>query len=139
MDGNFGNMRTDGRQVYFVDFGLATSRRFDLSPSERIFVDRNSWHDVHYASMRLAHWAATAMCGITVSASGDRTARTEFIRRCADQRIPDGLPPVATRLLARHAAVADKANRFYHRLFDGDLHAEYPAELATHARPDPWA
>lgn len=129
MDGNFDNMRTDGQRLYFVDFGLATSPQFDLSPAEREFVDRNTWHDVNYASMRLAHWAATSMCGVTVSATGDRTARSEFIRRCAEDGVPDGLPPAAAQMLARHASVAKTSNRFYHRLFDGELALEYPAEL----------
>jgi hypothetical protein len=130
MDGNFDNMRTDGTTLHFVDFGLATSPRFDLSPAERDFADRNASYDINYASMRLVHWMATSVCGVTIPSTGDLTARSQFVRRCADGHLPEGLPPAVAGILTRHAAIADSTNNFYRRLFDGDLYALYPAEQA---------
>jgi hypothetical protein len=126
LDGHFGNMRTDGERIYLADFGLATSPRFDLSAAERDFTERNATHDADCVAMRLVHWLATATCGVPVSAAGAPDARAEFVRRCADGHIPDGLPPAVAGILTRHAPTAARASSFYRRLFGGDLQAQYP-------------
>lgn len=126
MDGNFDNMRTDGERIHLVDFGLATSPRFDLSTAEREFAERNATHDADYAAMRLVLWLATATCGVPIPATGASIARIRFLRQCADGHIPEGLPPAVTGILTRHAPTAARIYTFYRRLFGGDLHARYP-------------
>jgi hypothetical protein len=125
MDAHFGNMRTDGTRIYLTDFGLATSPRFDLSAAEHAFVQRNVTHDADYAAMRLVNWLVTAVCGVVVPASGAPTARNEYVLRCADGSVPDGVPPAVAAVLARHASAAARMNSFYWALFDGDFSAEY--------------
>ncbi|GAA4066996.1 protein kinase family protein [Nonomuraea soli] len=44
-DAHFHNIMSDGEQVYFTDFGLALSERFDLSPEERDFLGRHWDYD----------------------------------------------------------------------------------------------
>lgn len=122
MDGHFGNMRTDGERIYLADFGLATSPRFDLSPAERDFVERNATHDAGYAAMRLVNWLVTAVCG----ASGIPMARNEYVLRCADGNIPGDVPAAVAAILTRHAPAAARMNSFYWRLFGGDVRAEFP-------------
>jgi hypothetical protein len=126
MDGHFGNMRTDGERIYLTDFGLATSPRFDLSAAERDFARRHATHDAGYAAMRLVNWVVTAVCGVAMPASGGPVARNEYVRRCADGDIPDGVPPAVAAVLARHAPAAARMNGFYWKLFGGDVRAEYP-------------
>jgi hypothetical protein len=127
MDGHLGNMRTDGERIYLSDFGLATSTRFDLSAAERDFAERHATHDAGYAAMRLVNWLVTDVCGVPVPASGGPVARNEYVRRCAAGHIPDDMPPAVAAILTRHAPAAAKMNAFYWRLFDGELHAEYPS------------
>jgi hypothetical protein len=127
MDGHFANMRTDGADVYLVDFGLATSPRFDLSPAERDFAAHNATHDAAYAAMRLVNWLVTTVCGVPTPATGGPVARNEYVRRCATGHIPDDLPPIAAAILARHAPAAARMNSFYWSLFGGDLDTHYPA------------
>lgn len=122
MDGHFGNMRTDGERIYLTDFGLVTSPRFDLSAAEHDFVRRNATHDAGYAAMRLVNWLVTAVCG----AGSDPGARNDYVRRCAAGHIPDDVPPAVAAILTRHAPAAATMNSFYWRLFDGEVHAEYP-------------
>lgn len=122
MDGHFGNMRTDGERIYLTDFGLVTSPRFHLSTAERDFVRRNATHDAAYAAMRLVNWLVTTVCG----AGGEPAVRNEYVRRCAAGQIPDDVPPAVTAILTRHAPAAATMNSFYWRLFDGEVHAEYP-------------
>jgi hypothetical protein len=126
MDGHFGNMRIDGERIYLSDFGLATSSRFDLSAAERDFAERHVTHDAGYAAMRLVNWLVTDVCGVPVPASGGPVARNEFVVQCAAGHLPDDVPPVVAAILTRHAPAAAKMNAFYWKLFDGEIHAEYP-------------
>lgn len=127
MDGHFGNMRTDMERIYLSDFGLATSRQFELSAAERDFVGRHVTHDAGYAAMRLVDWLVTDVCGIPASSSAGGIGAREYVVQCAAGRIPDDVPPMIAAILSRHAPAAAKMSAFYQRLFGGDLHAEYPA------------
>ncbi|WP_327138953.1 serine/threonine protein phosphatase [Nocardia sp. NBC_01327] len=127
MDGHFENLRTDGKQIYLSDFGLATSPHFDLSPTERDFVECHTAHDADHAAMRLVNWLVTDVCGISAPADGGPVARNECVIRCAAGDIPTGVHPDVAAILTRHAPAAAKMNAFYWNLFDGDVHATYPA------------
>lgn len=126
LDGHFGNICADDDRLYLVDFGLATSPRFDLSDAEADFAARNAGHDADYASMRLVNWLVTSVCGVPVPADGGPRARNQFVRRCAAGDIPPDVPAPAAEIIARHAPAAAAMNDFCWRLFDGDLHAQYP-------------
>lgn len=125
MDGHLGNMRSDGDQVYLVDFGLGTSPSFDLDEAERDFVARNVDHDADYAAMRLVNWLVTAACEIPLLATEGLSARNDYVRRCADGDIPPEVPAVVAGVLSRHAAAAARMNDFCWRLVDGDVDARY--------------
>lgn len=127
MDGHFGNMRTDMERIYLSDFGLATSPRFELSAEELNFVERHVTHDAGYAAMRMVGWLVTDACGIPASPSAGGVGAREYIDQCAAGRIPDDVPPAVAAILSRHAPAAATMSAFYRKLFDGDLHAEYPA------------
>lgn len=125
MDGHFGNMRSDGEQLVLVDFGLATSPRFELSEPEHAFVARNIAHDADYAAMRLVNWLVTAVCGVTASTTAGLAARNDYVRRCAEGDIPGDVPAPVADILGRHAGAAARMNDFCWRLVDGDIHAQY--------------
>ncbi|MFI5908568.1 serine/threonine protein phosphatase [Dactylosporangium sp. NPDC051541] len=126
MDGHFGNVRADDERIYLVDFGLATSPRFELSGAEREFVGRHAGHDADYAVMWLVNWLVTTVCGVSVEDGFG--ARDAYVRRCAGGDIPADVPAVVAGILGRHAATAVRMNAFCLRLyFDGDLDARYPA------------
>lgn len=130
MDGHFANMRADDHRIYLVDFGLATSPRFELSSAERDFVARHVGHDADYAAMRLVNWLVTTVCGVPVPASGGPVARNAYVRRCASGDIPQDVPGVVADILARHAPAATQMNDFCWRLFDGDIRAQYSRPFA---------
>jgi hypothetical protein len=126
MDGHFGNIRADDDRIYLVDFGLATSPRFELSDAECAFVSRNAGHDADYAAMRLVNWLVTTVCGVPTPAGEPPVDRNIYVRRCASGDIPPDVPAAVAEILARHAPAAARMNDFCWRLFDGDIHAEYP-------------
>ncbi|NUT34431.1 MAG: serine/threonine protein phosphatase [Hamadaea sp.] len=131
MDGHFGNMLTDGHQIYLADFGLATSAHFDLSVAEQEFVQRNATHDADYAAMTLANWLVRAVDGPSLPRDAPTSARNAYIRRCAEGHLPDDLPDIAAGILTRHAAAAARMNDFYWEVFGGNVGAEYPGSLAA--------
>ncbi|MEU4155168.1 serine/threonine protein phosphatase [Actinoplanes sp. NPDC026670] len=126
LDGHFGNIRADNDQLYLVDFGLATSPRFDLSDAEREFAATNTGHDADYASMQLVNWLITSTCRVPPPTGSSPVARDQLVRRCATGDIPPEVPLSLAEIIARHAPAASRMNDFCSRLFDGDLNAEYP-------------
>jgi len=131
LDGHFGNIRADDDRLYLVDFGLATSPRFDLSDVERDFAARNAGHDADYASMRLVNWLVTSACGVPVPAGSSPVARDLFVRRCAAGDIPPDVPTAVAEIITRRSPAAARMNEFCCRLYDGDLHAQYPGSEDT--------
>lgn len=123
MDGHFGNMRSGDGRIHLVDFGLATSPRFDLSDAERAFVARHAGHDRDYAVTRLVNWLVVDLGLATMD--GGPAARDALVRRCAEGDVPTGLPPAVAGILGRHAAAAARMNDFHWRLWGGDPHARY--------------
>ena len=136
MDAHVENLRTDGERIYLTDFGLATSPRFDLTTDERAFVDRNATHDADYAAMRLVNWLVTDICLMPSSVAAPYAARNQYVIRCAGGDIPPDVPPVVAGILARHAPAAARMNSFYWRLFDGEVHAQYPASPSMSSRDE---
>jgi hypothetical protein len=129
-DAHLHNILTDGSRVYFTDFGLATSRRFQLSDSERRFVADNATHDRCHTLTRLLNWIIAALTD-----AQDWEARDERIERIRDGD-PDGiehLGPTARAVIQRYAPIAAVINDFYRRLRFEDRHALYPTEAVQHA------
>ncbi|WNG88025.1 hypothetical protein C6A87_001750 [Mycobacterium sp. ITM-2016-00317] len=98
----------------------------DLSADERDFTEQHVTHDAGYAAMRLVNWLVTSAGEVPDPPGGGPVARNRYVQQCAAGRIPDDVPPAVAAILARHAPAAAAMNAFYWRLFDGDLHAEYP-------------
>ncbi len=120
-DAHFGNILTDGRRLYLTDFGLATSTRFELSATEREFVDANRSHDRCYAVMRLVNWLVSAL--VKPADTGERNA---YIRRVASGSAALGVPPWAAVIIAHYAPVAVVMNDFYWSLFGESRKTPYP-------------
>lgn len=129
MDGHFANMRVDDDRVHLVDFGLATSPRFDLSTAEQAFVRDHVDHDADYAAMRLVNWLVATTGGLPppTSAGPDLDARNQYVLRCANGDVPHDVPTGTAKMLARHAPAAARMNDFLAQLYDGDIPTRYPS------------
>jgi len=121
-DAHFGNIMTDGRRLYFGDFGLATSSRFELSRAESDFIALNATHDERYVETQLVNWLVTAL------AEPERADRSAFIERVAAGEKPGELPKAVWDVVERHAPVAAIMNDFYGKLYLEDRATPYPAE-----------
>ncbi|PBC70246.1 hypothetical protein BX265_7643 [Streptomyces sp. TLI_235] len=121
-DGHFQNILTDGRRLFFADYGLAVSSRFELSPDEAAFFERHRSYDRCYTVTHLVRWLGTALYGH----GPDR--RDAFVRACAEGRTPQGLPAEIESLLVRHAPVADVLGAFFRDLQRESRTTPYPLE-----------
>lgn len=88
-DAHFQNILTDGERLYFADYGLAISSRFDLSAEETAFFAEHQDYDRCYSVTHLVMWLNAVL--------------------------PDHVPPPVAAILARHATVAEAMTGFYRR------------------------
>ncbi|MEW2393535.1 protein kinase family protein [Streptomyces venezuelae] len=122
-DAHFQNILTDGRHLYFADFGLALSSRFDLSPAESAFLAEHRTYDRAYTLSYLVNALITALYGC------DRSEREALIRACAAGAAP---PPAgveeARAIITRYAPLASVVTEFCGRLLEGARELPYPRE-----------
>ncbi|MEQ4715610.1 protein kinase family protein [Nonomuraea sp. B19D2] len=121
-DAHFLNLLTDGRRIYFADFGLAISSRFDLSPDQADFFHRHRTYDRCHTRTHFVHWLASALYG---RKWGDHD---DLVRAWAGGEPPAGVPEAAAAILTRHSALALVMDNFYRRLQKESRRTPYPQE-----------
>lgn len=125
-DTHFDNLLTDGRQVYFADFGLALSRDFDLSAQETAFLADHLVYDRCYAPHHLLrHHLPEAVRGGTEPGT--------FLREWIAGRRPDGVPPEIGAIIDRHAPHAVVLDAFHRRLVEESKRTPFPADEVRQA------
>ncbi|MEU8959919.1 serine/threonine-protein kinase [Streptomyces sp. NPDC048518] len=121
-DAHFQNILTDGQRLYFADFGLALSSRFDLSPAERDFFDAHRTYDRAYTLSYLVNSLISCLYGY------ERAEREALIRACAEGGPPPAGPPETAALLTRLAPLAAVVTDFLGRLQHESRGVPYPKE-----------
>ncbi|WP_051944056.1 protein kinase family protein [Streptacidiphilus rugosus] len=119
-DGHFANVLTDGRRLYFADFGLALSSRFELSAAERAFLAEHRHYDHFYTVSHLLR------CHL-LEGVRDRTEHLDFLRAWISGSRPDTLAPAVAGLVDRHARTALLFDAFCGGLLNGSKSTPYPA------------
>lgn len=122
-DAHFQNLLTDGVRLYFADYGLAISSRFELSKEELSFFEQHADYDRRYTAMYMAQWLVTAQFG------GGRDERESRLRAYARGEAPTGMPETAAAILTRDAPTAVAMTDFFHALQHESRQAPYPVEL----------
>jgi hypothetical protein len=125
-DAHFANILTDGDLLYFADFGLATSERFDLSRAERRFLADHRDYDRAFA--------ATALAGRLVERLRGDVPGNHFVRLLATGQVrPEGLSPRAESMVDRYATLAAITLDFHRDLYGGSKLLPWPAERIAKA------
>jgi hypothetical protein len=119
-DAHFANLLTDGRHVYFADFGLALSRDFELAAEEVTFLTDHLVYDRSYAPSHLLRHHLPD--GIREGAE-HRT----FLREWTEGRRPGGIPADIAAIIDRHARHAIVLDAFHHRLLTQSKRIPFPA------------
>ncbi|MBM9510404.1 protein kinase family protein [Actinacidiphila acididurans] len=131
-DAHFANLLTDGRQVYFADFGLALSREFELSATEEAFLTDHLVYDGSYAPAHLLRFH------LPDGVRGGSDHET-FLRDWVAGRRLDGVPPGIGRILDRHAPHALVLDDFHRRLLTRSKRTPFPAAEVRHALAGTYA
>ncbi|WP_344614474.1 hypothetical protein [Dactylosporangium salmoneum] len=121
-DAHFQNILTDGERLFFADYGLAISSRFDLSKEEAGFFAGHQTYDRCYTITHLVIWLITALYGYQ---QDDRNA---FVRACAQGEHPTKVPPQVAAILMRHAPLAAVMTDFYRKFQLESRQTPYPME-----------
>ena len=124
-DAHFENILTDGRRLYFADYGLAISSRFELSRDEADFFSRHRTYDRCYTATYLVHWLVTALYGYHRE---DRDGRYALVRAYAEGKRPTGIPEEAAAIIARHAPIAAVMSDFNRSFQRQSRQTPYPLE-----------
>ncbi|WP_248959242.1 protein kinase family protein [Sphaerisporangium perillae] len=126
-DAHFRNVLTDGRLLYFADFGLALSSGFELSAAEAEFLaDHLAYDRCHTASHLLRHHLLDGV--------RDDTGHETFLLDWLAGRRPDGTPPAIAAIIDRHARTAVILDEFHHRLLKESKRTPFPATEIERAR-----
>ncbi|MFB8003265.1 protein kinase family protein [Nocardia sp. NPDC056000] len=123
LDAHFWNVLTDGRRLYFADYGLALSEEFDLSPRETAFFEQNRSYDRGFTATYLVNWLLYALYG-----PQDREARASMAHDIAEGKEPEGIPEGAAAVLTRHAPVAAAMSVFTRAFQQTSRKTPYPNE-----------
>ena len=123
-DAHFRNVLTDSHELYFADFGLALSDRFDLSGPERAFLREHRHYDRDYT---VAHLVIPHLVSqhVPVRERGGRDRR-QFVRAWAEGDRPRDVPAIAAEILTRHAATTVVIDDFHHALLEASMRTPYP-------------
>nr|WP_205741027.1 serine/threonine protein kinase [Haloactinopolyspora alba] len=121
-DAHFENILTDGRRLFFADYGLAISSRFELTQGKADFFDEHRSYDRCYAATHLVNWLAVALYGYGPD------ERKAFVRSCAQGVSPEGVPAAVAAVLVRDAPVAAVVGDFYRRFQRESRATPYPVE-----------
>ncbi|MEV0965597.1 protein kinase family protein [Streptomyces sp. NPDC049910] len=133
-DAHFENILTDGRRLYFADYGLAMSSRFELSRAEADFFERHRAYDRCYTACYLVNWLVTALYGLRRE---DRESRRALVRGFAAGSRPTGIPEVAAAIIARHAPIAQVMSDFNDRFRRLGRRSLFPLEEIRRLSRDP--
>jgi hypothetical protein len=124
-DAHFENILTDGRRLYFADYGLAISSRFELSRDEADFFDRHQAYDRCYTATYLVNWLVTALFGYRRE---DQDGRYALVRAYAEGKRPTGIPEEAAAIIARNAPIAAVISDFNRKFQRQSRQTPYPLE-----------
>lgn len=107
-DTHFNNLLTDGEQVFFGDFGLASSVSFELTTAEAEFLADHRVYDHHHAMSNLLRYLQSH-----IGADGKHE---KFLRAWLAGQRPGDVPAEISGIIDRHAETASVLYEFHIQL-----------------------
>ncbi|MGW5367460.1 protein kinase family protein [Streptomyces sp. NPDC004009] len=118
-DAHFANVLTDGRRLYFADFGLALSSGFELSAAEAEFLSGHLSYDrCHTTSHLLRHHLPDGL-------RGDMEPEA-FLREWIAGHRPDGVSGEIAAIIDQHCRAAVIFDGFARRLLTESKRTPFP-------------
>jgi hypothetical protein len=119
-DAHYRNLLTDGRRIYFADFGLAVHSDFDLDEDERGFLRRHRDYDRGHTTAHLVRWIVSNGLGLPWGEVHGHL-REHAVEPGA------GLRGRAAEIVAEHTPVAMVMGEFFEELWE-DKRSPFPAD-----------
>jgi hypothetical protein len=110
-DAHPGNVLTDGRQLFFADFGLSLHDSFELSDAETSFLRHHADFDRRDVERYFVNW----LVGHLRPEDGQAALRND----CIAGSPPADIPPRAAEIIGRYGQTAELMNDFYAKLVAG--------------------
>jgi hypothetical protein len=126
-DAHFRNILTDGRLLYFADFGLALSSDFELSEAEAEFLSNHLAYDRYYTASHLLRYHLP-------HGTRGEMAHDAFLHEWIAGRQPDGVAPEIAAIIDRNARAAVVLDHFHHCLLTESKRTPFPAAEIERAR-----
>lgn len=124
-DAHFHNILAHNGHVYFADFGLAMSRRFDLSPDERAFLEKHIDYDRYYVVAELAQRSI-------VSTLKDEERESALDTYLSPERMTIALPSTVESIAQRYRPIAVLMGNFFRGLREHSKSTPYPEAGLAH-------
>ena len=119
-DAHFWNILTDGHCLYFSDFGLAISDRFELSPTELDLFKQHHNYDFCYTMAFFVEYILRESFG----SENYETILHEF----ATESPTKMLPPIMAAIVTRYAPMTTVMNAFHRTLKIESKETPYPVD-----------
>jgi len=119
-DTHFANILTDGETLFFSDFGLALSDKFELTSAEFDFLKKHRNYDQAHAALCLIRCIITSTFGIN---------QWELKLRDIVEGEFDELTPSIAAVFQRYGAIALVMNDFLQKIRQKSKLTPYPASL----------
>jgi len=117
-DAHFENILTDGKRIYFSDFGLALSSHFDLTNSELDFLNVHRTYDRCATIVNFLHCIITNLYG--------KDQWEMRLREYMSGKLPALAPSIDT-LIKQYTPIALVMDEFYQKLQKESKSTPYPA------------
>lgn len=119
-DAHFRNLLTDGETLFFSDFGLALSEKFELDFDEQAFLKQHRNYDEACSAVNLLHTVITSIFG--------KDKWEQKLRELSESK-PNQLTPTLARLIKRYGLTALTMDEFFQKLQKESKSTAYPASL----------
>lgn len=128
-DAHFENILTDGKHLYFTDFGLAISSQFELSNTEREFFEIHRDYDLYLV--------ITSLVNRILAATFESKERNAILQKYANGNYTTTLSPIIAPIVKRYAPITALMKNFNQQLVTEAKTTPYPAaELARACKDD---
>lgn len=117
-DAHLWNILTDGKQLYFSDFGLALSPRFELSTPELAFYKEHIDYDQHYIAAHYAKW-------LLIESFGEESWEA-ILHEYAKGHMQKTLPHAISKIIARYVPTTIIMTDFFEKLKTGAKTVPFP-------------
>ncbi|MBY0282232.1 MAG: protein kinase family protein [Alphaproteobacteria bacterium] len=122
-DAHFENLLTDGKSVYFSDFGLSLSRTFDLSNEEIEFFNNHIHYDESCVAVNLLHCLVTSLKG---------EDKWPLVLQQFLKEEDNTLNPAFLSMINRYGSIALAMDEFFTKLQNEDKETPYPKDSLEH-------